>query len=302
MYRNYTIVANTTAGRRRYIQNFITALVTLVASSVIQAQPSDDMTDSVRPVLSAWTVGMGSSHITDTYLSPLKYSGWSTSAGYERMQATKWWPHEWVMQLKLGIDLERTENPARNATMWGAQLHVSWGMMRRWTLPCGLRLGIGPALNADGGCLYNKRNSNNPASAKGAVTLDATGYAAMDIRLCQLPVTLRWQSTTAVIGAFFSPRYDELYYEIYLGNRTGLVHPAWWGNRFKLDNLITTDLHFGPTSLRIGYGCDWMSSKVSNITTRFITHRFVVGVTTEWLGFDSTRKRNLERARVITAF
>jgi len=35
-----------------------------------------------RPVLSAYTVSAGSSHVAETYLSPLKYSGWSTALAY----------------------------------------------------------------------------------------------------------------------------------------------------------------------------------------------------------------------------
>lgn len=267
---------------------FLIGMIVLMSGTCVHGQDKQDVEE--RPVTSAWTVGAGSSHLADTYLTPLKYSGWSTSVDYERMQDTRWWPGMWEMQLRLGLSLDRAENPARNAAMWGARLHGSWGMMRRWTMPCGLRLALGPALTVEGGCLYNARNSNNPASAKGAVTLDATGYAAYDVKLWRLPVTLRWQPSTAVIGAFFSPGYDELYYEIYLGNRSGLVHTAWWGNRFRFDNMVTADLHLGATSVRLGYGCDCMTSCVSNITTRMIAHRFVIGVTTEWISFKRNRR------------
>ena len=243
-----------------------------------------------RPVLSAWTLGVGSSHLADTYLSPLKYQGWSASIGYERMQASPWSPRDWVMQLKISGDIDRTENPARNATMWSAQLHASWGAMRRWSVPSlGIDVGVGPSLRLEGGCIYNQRNSNNPASAKGAVTLDATAYVAKSMNVLKRKVTLRYQPTLPVIGAFFSPKYDELYYELYLGNHNGLVHPAWWGNRFKLDNLVTADIAFGATALRLGYECNWMSSKVSNLTTRMITHRFVIGVTLNWVSAKPTK-------------
>ena len=261
----------------------ITLALAAASLTSLKAQTAEGDNALQRPVSSAWTIGAGSSHLADTYLTPLKYSGWTTSIAYERMQASKWRPTDWVMMLKVSADMDRTENPARNATMWAAELHASWGMMRRWTLPYGIRAGVGPALTVEGGCLYNERNSNNPASAKGAVTVDAIGYAAMDMKLWGLPVTLRYQPSMPVVGAFFSPRYDELYYELYLGNHSGLVHPAWWGNRFKLNQLITADLHFGSTALRLGYECDWMSSRVSNITTRMISHRFVIGVTVDWV-------------------
>lgn len=269
-------------------RNFILSVLFMIAG-VKAVHGQENISPDVRPVKSAWTIGIGSSHLADTYLTPLKYGGWSTSIDYERMQDTRWWPGKWEMRLRLGLSLDHTENPARNATMWGARLRGSWGMMRRWTIPCGIHLAVGPALTVEGGCLYNDRNSNNPASAKGAVTADVIGYVAYDVKLWRLPVTLRWQPETAVLGAFFSPKYDELYYEIYLGNHSGLVHPAWWGNRFRFDNLVTADLHLGSTSIRVGYECGWMSSHVSNLTTRMITHRFVIGVTTEWIGFKRNR-------------
>ena len=55
--------------------------------------------EPIRPVLSAYTVEIGSSHIADTYLSPLKYSGGATALNYERMQAMEFTPEKWVMRL-----------------------------------------------------------------------------------------------------------------------------------------------------------------------------------------------------------
>lgn len=244
---------------------------------------------SLRPVQSSWMLGVGSSHLADTYLTPLKYSGWSSSIGYQRLQVSPWGHNNWVTRLDVELSLDRGQNPARNASMWNVQLQVGWGIMHRYDLPWGIIAAVGPYLEANGGCLYNARNSNNPASAKGAITLDATGYIARTFNVGKLPVAVRYQPTLPVIGAFFSPSYDELYYEIYLGNHSGLVKPAWWGNRFSLDNLITADLKFGATALRLGYGCHWMSSHVENLTTRIITHRMVIGVTVDWTSARRTK-------------
>lgn len=270
-------------------------MMALTATATVKAQSAEPTTVNtqtdrpIRPVLSAWTIGIGSRHLADTYLTPLKYQGWSGSIAYERLQATPWQPERWVMQLKLSADLCRTKNPAGNALMWGAEVHASWGMMRRWNMAHGFSAGIGPALRAEGGCLYNARNGNNPASAKGAVTIDAIAFVANSFSIGRLPVTVRYQPSLPVIGAFFSPQYDQLYYEMYLGNTSGLVHTAWWGTRFKLDNLVTVDLHLGPTSLRLGYECNWMNSRANNITTRNITHRFVIGATVNWTGIKKTK-------------
>ncbi len=240
--------------------------------------------ETLRPVSTTWALSVGTSHLTDTYLSPLKYSGWSTAISYNRMQVLPWANADsWISSLAIGADLDRALNPAGNATMWGIMFHASWGTMKRWKLPYDISVAIGPAVNIEGGCLYNGRNGNNPASAKAAVTLDAIGFIAWNANIGKLPFTISYQPSMPVVGAFFSPRYDELYYEIYLGNHSNLAHAAWWGTRFKLDNLVALDLHLGSSSLRIGYDCSWMCSKVNNLTTRMITHRLLLGVTCDWL-------------------
>lgn len=253
-----------------------------------------------RPVTSAYTIEVGSSHLADSYLTPLHYDGWHTALDYERFQAMRFDPEHWVMRLEGSLGLNRTENPARNAAMWSINLKLGWGMMRRWTLMPGLVLAAGGSTTASGGVLYLSRNGNNPVSAKGAWTVNATGMATYSMRLGKLPVTFRYQPELPVVGAFFSPDYGELYYEIYLGDRDGLAHCAWWGNRFVLDQLLTADLRFGATSLRLGYRGHILNSKVNNIVTREYTHAFVIGISGEWL---SIGPRGLsDKARVISAF
>ena len=103
-----------------------------------------------------------------------------------------------------------------------------------------------------------------------------------------------------ITGIFFSQGYGELYYEIYLGNHKNLAHGAWFGNYFSLDNLATADLRFGATSLRIGYHNTILSTSVNHIVTRMTTHSFVLGVSGEWLGFDSRRGLSTP-TRIISA-
>lgn len=248
---------------------------------------ADEPTDAqvLRPVTAAYTLGIGTSHITDTYLTPLKYKGIATSLGYERLQAMRFSPEKWVMQLQGSLSLDRDENPARNAAMWDLDFSVSWAMMYRRHISAldGLQLWMGGATSLDVGALYLSRNGNNPVSAKASWTIGLTGAAVYNTRIARLPLTFRYQPTLPVTGAFFSPDYGELYYEIYLGNHSGLAHAAWWGNYFRLNNLLTADLRFGSTNLRLGYRADILSTKVNNIVTRRIDHVFVVGISGNWL-------------------
>lgn len=286
-----------------YFLRRLQALMTLFAVCVCaNAQNTDNK--PLRPVLSAYSADVGSGHNADTYLTPLHYSGWHVGLHYERMQAMAFAPREWVMQLDLRLNGERTLNPVRNATMWSGDLDVRWAMMRRWQ-PVGalprLTLAVGPGIGLRAGVLYISRNSNNPASAKGALTVDVRGMAAYPLRIGRLPVTLRYEVNLPVTGAFFAPHYGQLYYEIWLGERGGLVRPAWWGNYFAMDNLVTADLHFGGTSLRLGYHNSIVSTKASDIVSRRIVHAFTVGVVSEWLSLDTRRRQSADQARIISA-
>lgn len=258
----------------------------------------------LRPVFAAYTLGIGSAHLADTYLTPLRYSGSHYGLDYLRYQAAPFCPERLSMRLNVNLSVDHTTNPAGNATMWSALLTLDWGVIHRFKAPISaipeLTLGAGASINLQAGCLYNARNGNNPASARGAATLCVTGYAAYPIRLGRLPVTLMYQPSLPLTGVFFSPDYGELYYEIYLGNHSGLAHCAWWGNYFMLDNLLTADLSLGATSVRLGYSGRIFSSKVNHIVTNIFTHALVVGISGEWMSINP-RKGISPAARIISA-
>ncbi|MBD5249536.1 MAG: DUF3316 domain-containing protein [Barnesiella sp.] len=260
----------------RIVSLILTALLLQVAH-ILAAQ------EVLRPVTSSYTLEGGSVHLHDTYLSPIGYDGMTYAFTYRRAQAMKFNPEQWVMQLNMSVGVDYTENPARNATMWGTGIKAQWNMVHRWKLPHNITVAAGPGTGVNLGVLYLNRNQNNPASAKASWSIDATGYVSWNTRLFNIPVTLRYQPVLPLTGVFFSPQYDELYYEIYLGNHRNLVHPAWWGNYFTMDNLVTADLRFSGTWLTLGYHNTVVSTKVSDITTRMTTHAFVIGISGEWL-------------------
>lgn len=281
------------------MKRILTSITMAVAAFSAMWAQTDSIT-TLRPVNSVYTFEAGSSHLADTYLSPIKYSGWHLGFNYERNQAMKFSPDDWVMQMRFGLSADRTLNQVKNHVLWYGELRFSWGMMRRWKIQQGFSAGVGGSALLRGGCLYIDRGGNNPASAKASLTVNLTGYAAWNGKVLGLPVTLRYQPVIPVLGAFFSPDYGELYYEIYLGNHSGLAHCAWWGNYFSIDNLLTADLHFGSTSLRLGYSGNFYSTKVNDITSRIFTHSAVIGISGEWISINP-RKGLSKDARIISA-
>ncbi len=285
----------------RLFATIMCALLCLVGGELSRATEKMDSIEPLRPVTSAFMIEAGSLRLVDTYLSPLEYDGWNVAFRYERFQTMKFAPEDWIMRLSLGVEMNRTQNPSRDAVMWMPSIDASWGMMRRWRLPSSVTLAVGGGTGVNLGCLYNVRSGNNPASAKAAWTVNITGMASWNLKAGKLPITLRYQPTIPLTGVFFAPDYGELYYEIYLGNHDGLVHWARWGNYFAMENLLTADLNLGGTSLRLGYRNNILSTKVNHTTTRMITHAFVLGLSGEWISINQ-RKPFDNGARIISAY
>lgn len=276
---------------------FFACLLCLLPGIAMAQEPEEA---PLRPVYAAYTVEAGSAHLADTYLTPLRYSGWQTTLRYDRMQAMRFAPEKWVMQLDFAATAARTLNPNGNATMWYWGVDFSWGMMRRLWCRGGFSAMAGGNVNLTLGALYTARNGNNPVAAKAAATIGITGRLGWKGRIGRLPVTVGWQPSLPVGGAFFSPEYGELYYEIYLGDRKNLARAAWWGNYFRIDNTITADLHFGGTSLRLGYRNSYLSTEASHITSRMISHCAVIGISGEWISLNPRRPLT-GKAKIISA-
>lgn len=281
------------------IINKIIAAIAILATYVTSAAEEPDV---IRPVYAAYTLEAGSAHVAETYLSPLRYSGWNVALSYERMQAMRFNPEHWVMQLNGRLSAADTKNnPARNADIWNCDFDIRWAMMHRWNIGKGFKIYAGGATGIDLGLLYARRNSNNPVAVQASWTVDATAMLAYNGTIGKLPFCARYQAALPLTGVFFAPAYGEMYYEIYLGNHRGLAHAAWPGNYFRLNNLLSVDLRFGSTSLRLGYRFDVLSTKSSDIVTRRIAHMATIGVAGEWISLSFKNKPNLKSAKTISA-
>lgn len=277
------------------------AFVALVATGFAAMAQSDSAT-VVRPVMSAFTIEAGTSHLADTYLTPLHYDGWHTAIEYSHTQACGFNPEKWIRRLTVRAVVDRAENPARNASMLNGALVARWAPLYRFALFGNyLNVVAGPEIEAGAGVYYLSRNGNNPAAAKGNITVNASASVWKTVTVGRLPVTFMASTSIPCIGAFFAPEYGQLYYEIWLGDRSGLVRPAWWGNYFAMDNRISADLHLGTTTLRIGYTNTILSSKANDIVTRNITHAVSLGIVSEIISLPARRDTDLRNARIISA-
>lgn len=241
---------------------------------------SDSVADSLRPPRVTFTLGVGQMRVRDTYLSPVTYIGPEVSLGYEHHQVCGFGSGNWVRQLNVGMDYAYADNPAGNHHEHALVVSGQWTPMRRWRhvwwQP--LTLTAGPMISARGGVLYNTSNSNNVASAHAQIATGVMGSIRWSMQLWGKDIDLRYQASLPALGVFFAPDYDEAYYEIYLGNHSGLANFGWWGNRFDLSHELTADVHLGGTILRLGYRGEAHRSDINHIKVRQFGHQLVVGL------------------------
>ncbi len=283
------------------MRKLIIAICIVTALTMSAETPDTTAIEVYRPITSSHTIGIpGFSHITNTYLSPLDYKGWSVSLNFDRLQAMKFNPERWIMDLETELEVNRDHNPARNANMWRINLFLQWGMLYRWQFPHAVTLAAGGATSVDVGAIYNQRNGNNPVAAEASWTVDIKAMASWNTRIGRLPLTVVYQTSLPVAGVFFAPDYGELYYEIYLGNDRGLTHFAHWGNFNRWRNMLAVDLHFGSRALRLGYRTSYAAARANHITNRVYTGAFVIGLSGEWMRLNPSRGLS-DRARIIHA-
>lgn len=81
-------------------------MLALVSSLAIHASSPTETgkLEPIRPVAKAFTLDYGGASVLDTYLSSIKYSGYNLRLSYERLQAMRFNPEKWVMQLEAGVD------------------------------------------------------------------------------------------------------------------------------------------------------------------------------------------------------
>ena len=251
---------------------------------------SADSVQTLRPVTSSYSVEYGAASTLDTYLSPLRYQGSTITLNGSWLKAMRQNPQRLIMAFDASIGLESQLSPARNSRLYDFSLDFSWSMMYRWRPIEHFQVGVGGGAALNIGALYLARNSNNPVSARASVDITANAMASYSLHIGRLPVRLIDRVSIPMVGAFFSPEYGETYYEIYLGNHAGLAHCGWWGNHFRIDNLLAADISLGTVALRVGYHFDFSSGKVHDIVTRHTTHSLVIGLTHDSLNITGLDK------------
>lgn len=213
-----------------------------------------------------------------TYLSPLTYTGPGYGLAYE-WHHPAWKDNTVGMQARADFNYGYLLSPAKNSRMYDLTLNLEWGVERLWNTESGFNFSAGATVGVDGGVLYLPRNGNNPAQALmwAGASLTASGEYNK-LKLCGKPLSISECIEIPTIGAFFCPSYGETYYEIYVGNHSGLAHFGWWGNRPQVKSRLRADWQLGKYALTLGFDYRFQGLQCNDITTRLAQCSGVIGI------------------------
>ena len=267
----------------------IAILIALISGFSLKA--GDLPNDSSRPVTGVYSFEIGKTSVLASYLSPLVYSGTEIGVSGSWGKALPFNPENAVMEFEGRGVFCNILNPAKTARMVGLNAEFSWQMSWRKKLGYNFQVTAGAGIDLAGGAYYLLRNSNNPVQAMANVSLILTASASKHFKIGRLPILVADRIKLPSLGMFFCPDYGETYYEIYLGNHKGLSHPGWWGNNFRIDNLLSVTLDFGRTAMMLGYRVTAYNQWANNLNTKIVGNYFVIGVIPGGIGL---KKHNPE--------
>lgn len=250
--------------------------ICVFAQTALQAQ--EDSLKASRYLMRATLYGVGYSNVYDTYLSPQEYKGMDFRVTRETMRMTTLFDGNVSAQNFFQANLSYTHNRADNNNTFAGLVNWNYGLHYQFRITENFKLLAGGLADFNGGFVYNLRNTNNPASAKAYINLDASGMAIWHVKVKNVPLTLRYQLNVPVAGVLFSPNYGQSYYEIFtLGNSDGVVRFTSLHNQPSFRQMLSVDFPVGSSKLRMSYVCDIQQSDVNEIQTHIYSHVFMVG-------------------------
>ncbi|MCH5178161.1 MAG: DUF3316 domain-containing protein [Prevotellaceae bacterium] len=223
----------------------------------------------------------------DTYLSNERYHGGGITALSQISRPTHWFDRRlYVQHITQGnLALAEPRSDKHKSISGFFHWQVAWQYQflnddneqatktNRWSGAAGI------GLQTRLGFVYNTLGGNNPASARAALNIIASGQVRRHFALWQKPFVATLQADVPLTGAFFTPDYGQSYYEIFsLGHYSRNVRAVNPFKAFQTNLLLTLDYRLKHnTALRVGCQGQYMQSDANGLKTQDFCHSILVG-------------------------
>ncbi len=232
----------------------------------------------VNLVYQSSMVGIGGASVYDTYLSPQTYTGTTIGLLYEQIKMTGLMNGRISSQHLFNLDIASVMNPPGTNVEYTAFAEYGYAMHYRFEPAPHFQLFTGAQINGLLGGIYNLRNGNNPATMKANINVGLSAIAAYRLQIKEQPLKIRFQLNMPVAGVLYSLHYGQSYYEVSLGDDDNLFHFASFHNQLIMRNLVTVELPFKRTILRLTYMNSLYETDVNDIQTKLYSNSFFIGL------------------------
>ena len=248
------------------------------SDSALTASAYADDCGQHKIITNVLAVGIGSTNILDTYLSPEKYSGAALNL-FSQTERRR--PGSMLSrQITYRAELAYAHNRADNGNDMVGQFRFSYGVHRHFAL-CGgaLEVKAGGLADVTLGFIYNTRNGNNPAQARLHIDLTPSASARYAFNVGSRRCHVGYEVAIPLVGVMFSPNYGQSYYEIFSrGNYDHNIVPTTFVCSPSLRHMLSLDINIGRNALRLGYMGDVRQANVNSLKYHTYNHSLVVGI------------------------
>lgn len=223
-------------------------------------------------------LAVGNAFARDTYLAASRYGGWTV--GFETDSWTGLKPDRLFKYGRVHSSL--IFSPMKNRNNGGSTLELMGSNHWAYLWPavecdkCDLL--IGPAALLEMGVLYNRQNSNNPASMEGYFGAGFCVDNTFRFSLFKYGMALQATLYVPLAGVGFAPDYDIPYWLMYrYGSYGKLLHLFTPFNNTAVTQQVALVLPLRGDRLRIGYTFDYTGNSLGGHSRNIGSNLFTIG-------------------------
>jgi len=225
-----------------------------------------------KETLAVYSLGGGTSSARETYLSESTYSGWSVAAVTDSWTGRSGESFMEYRRVHSDILFSSMTNWLGGGSTWQVMGNYSYSLERQVVKSTASDLLLGPVAMINIGCLYNRANSNNPATAEGYLALGLCADYTYRYSIRRYPMVFQTSLYVPLAGVGFAPDYDQPYWHMYHYNQYGrALHVVWPGNNHVVRGQIALVLPVFDGRLRVGADLDYYHNRLGGHLRR-ITH------------------------------